>query len=148
MNKKVIAKELCPSNVDFRYYFDDDGLKSVGGKNCAVYIIPADRRRYSGFNMEEYEEIKRTADSLIEAFEEVSQKTNIIQHIKLVGLQILIFKMPLIKNGQNTQILTIQTILQHSHHYNRRRIRRTLEDILRGLLEVDIARRIIRRTHN
>ena len=46
MNKKVIAKELCPSNVDFRYYFDDDGLKIVSGKNCAVFIVPADRRRY------------------------------------------------------------------------------------------------------
>ena len=67
MNKKVIAKELCPSNVDFRYYFDDEGLKSV-------FIVPADRRRYSGFNMEEYEEIERTADSLIETFEEVSPK--------------------------------------------------------------------------
>ena len=74
MNKKVIAKELCPSNVDFRYYFEDDGLKSVGGENCAVFIVPADRRRYSGFNMEEYEEIEQTADSLIEAFEEVSPK--------------------------------------------------------------------------
>jgi len=72
--KKIIAKEVPPSNVDFRYYFDDEGLKSVSGKNCAVFVVPADRRRYSGFNMEEYEEIERTADSLIETFEEVSPK--------------------------------------------------------------------------
>jgi len=72
--KKIIAKEVHPSNVDFRHYFDDDGLKSVGGENCAVYIIPADRGRYSGFNLEEYEEIEEMADSLIETFEEVSPK--------------------------------------------------------------------------
>jgi hypothetical protein len=70
--KKIIAKEVNPAHVDFSYYFDDDGLRSVAGENCAVYIVPADRRRYSGFNMEEYEEIERRADSLIEAFEEVS----------------------------------------------------------------------------
>lgn len=66
--KKIIAREVNPSHVDFSYYFDDDGLKSVGGENCAVYIVPADRRRYSGFNMEEYQEIEYRADSLIEAF--------------------------------------------------------------------------------
>jgi len=69
--KKIIAKEVNPSYVDFSYYFDDDGLKSVGGENCAVYIIPANRRD-GGFNMEEYEEIEYRADSLIEAFKEVS----------------------------------------------------------------------------
>jgi len=71
--KKIIAKEVNPAQVDFSCYFDDDGLKSVGGENCAVYIVPADRslmvsRRYNGFNMDEYLEIEQTAESLIEAF--------------------------------------------------------------------------------
>jgi hypothetical protein len=70
--RKIIAKEVNPAHVDFSYYFDDDGLRSIGGENCAVYIVPADRRRYNGFNLEEYEEIEQTADSLIEAFKEVS----------------------------------------------------------------------------
>ena len=72
--KKIIAKEVNPSHVDFSFYFDDDGLKSAGGENCAVYIVPGDRRRNSGFNMDEYREIEQTADSLIQAFEEVSPK--------------------------------------------------------------------------
>lgn len=72
--KKIIAKELNPSHVDFSFYFDNDGLKSIGGENCAVYIVPADRRRNSGFNMDEYREIEQTADSLIETFREVSPK--------------------------------------------------------------------------
>ena len=70
--KKIIAKEVNPVHVDFSFYFDDDVLKSISGENCAVYIVPADRRRNSGFNMDEYQEIEQTADSLIEAFEEVS----------------------------------------------------------------------------
>ena len=72
--KKIIAKEVNPAHVDFSFYFDDDGLKSAGGENCAVYIVPANRRRNSGFNMDEYREIEQTADSLIQAFKEVSPK--------------------------------------------------------------------------
>jgi hypothetical protein len=72
--KKIIAREVNPAHVDFSFYFDDDGLKSVGSENCAVYIVPADRIRNSGFNMDEYREIEQTADSLIEAFEEVSSE--------------------------------------------------------------------------
>ena len=70
MKKKIIAKELHPSHVDFGYYFDDDGLKSISGKNCAVYIVPAGRRRYNGFNMEEYQEIERQAQAVIDDYEE------------------------------------------------------------------------------
>ena len=66
--KKIIAKEVSPSHVDFSYYFDEDGLKSVGGENCAVYIIPGDRRRY-GFNVEEYREIELHAQTVIDDYE-------------------------------------------------------------------------------
>ena len=72
--KKIIAKEVNPAYVDFSYYFDDDGLKSIGGENCAVYVVPADRRRYNGFNMEEYEEIEEKARAIIDGFREVSDK--------------------------------------------------------------------------
>lgn len=67
--KKIIAKEVNPACVDFSYYFDDDGLKSVGGKNCAVYIVPIDRRRYNGFNMDEYREIESHAQAVIDDYE-------------------------------------------------------------------------------
>lgn len=68
--KKIIAKEVNPAYVDFSFYFDDDGLKSIGGENCAVYIVPADRRRYSGFNMDEYEEIEQQAQAIIDIYED------------------------------------------------------------------------------
>jgi hypothetical protein len=67
--KKIIAREVNPSHVDFSFYFDDDGLKSAGGENCAVYIVPADRRRYSGFNMDEYREIELHAQAVIDDYE-------------------------------------------------------------------------------
>ena len=72
--KKIVAKEVNPAHVDFSYYFDDDGLKSIGGENCAVYIVPGDRRRYGGFNMEEYEEIEEKAKAIIGGFRDVSDK--------------------------------------------------------------------------
>jgi hypothetical protein len=73
--RKIIAKEVHPVDLDFSYYFEDEGLTNKGGENCAVYIVPADRRRGRwdiGFNMDEYRKIEQTVDSLIDAFEEVS----------------------------------------------------------------------------
>lgn len=70
---KIIAKEVNPSDVDFSWYFDDDGLRSSSGKNCACYIIPADRRRNSGFNMDEYEKIENLAENIADAFHEISE---------------------------------------------------------------------------
>ena len=70
--KKIIAKEVNPRYVDFSYYFDDDGLKSAGGENCAVYIVSGDGR--SGFNMDEYREIKEKAEGIIESFHDVGDK--------------------------------------------------------------------------
>ena len=67
--KKIIAKEVNPSHVDFSYYFDNDGLKSVGGENCAVYIVSGDRKRCGGFNMEEYREIELHAQAVIDDYE-------------------------------------------------------------------------------
>jgi hypothetical protein len=72
--KKIIAKEVNPAHVDFRDYFEDDGLKSIGGENCAVYIVPADRSRHDGFNMDEYKEIEEKAEAIIDGFHDVSDK--------------------------------------------------------------------------
>lgn len=66
--KKIVAREINPSYVDFSFYFEDDGLKSVSGENCAVYIVPGDRRRY-GFNMDEYREIELHAQAVIDDYE-------------------------------------------------------------------------------
>jgi len=63
--KKIIAKEVNPEDVDFSFYFDDDGLKSIGGENCAVYIVPANERWNAGFNMDEYKEIELHAQAVI-----------------------------------------------------------------------------------
>jgi hypothetical protein len=67
--KKIIAKEVNPAYVDFSFYFYDDSLKSVSGENCAVYIVPGDRRRYGGFNLDEYREIELHAQAVINDYE-------------------------------------------------------------------------------
>ena len=56
--RKIVAEEVAPEDIDFSFYFDDDGLKSAGGENCAVYILGPGK----GFNSEEYEEIQREAE--------------------------------------------------------------------------------------
>jgi len=73
-NIKYVIREVPPENSDFSAYFDNDRLKSVGGENCAVYIIPADRIRNSGFNMEEYEYIEKQAQDIIDGFNDVKDK--------------------------------------------------------------------------
>jgi hypothetical protein len=68
--KKIIAKEVNPSHVDFSYYFDDEGLTNKGGENCAIYIVPVNRIRYNGFNMDEYREIEQQAQAVIDDYED------------------------------------------------------------------------------
>lgn len=66
--RKIVAKEVNPAHVDFRHYFDDDGLKGISDENCAVYIVPANRRRNVGFNMEEYKNIEQQAQAVIDEY--------------------------------------------------------------------------------
>jgi hypothetical protein len=68
---KIIAREVPPEQCDFSFYFDDDGLTNSSGKNCACYIIPGDRRRNTGFNMDEYKGIEEQAESIIDGFSDV-----------------------------------------------------------------------------
>lgn len=68
----IIAREVNPGYVDFRFYFDDEGMTSKGGKNCACYI-PGDRDHY-GFNHGEYKGIREQAEAVIDGFGDVSDK--------------------------------------------------------------------------
>lgn len=71
---KIIAREVPPECINFSFYFDNDGFTNAGGENCAVYIVPTNRRRNSGFNMEEYEQIEDKAEAIIDGFYDVSNK--------------------------------------------------------------------------
>ena len=66
--KKIIAKELPPEAVDFEFYFDNDGFKSAGGENCAIYIPPISRR-HLGYNTEEFDGIVSLAENIVEEFD-------------------------------------------------------------------------------
>jgi len=77
MKKRInyIIREVPQEDADFSYYFDDDGLTEAGGDYCYnLFIVPADRRRYSGFNMDEYESIEAQAQDIIEGFHDVNDK--------------------------------------------------------------------------
>ncbi len=68
-NTKIIAREVPPEVVDFSFFFDDDGIKSAGGENCAVYI--PETKNTKGFNADEYNDIVALADNIVDAFDDV-----------------------------------------------------------------------------
>lgn len=68
-NTKIIAREVEPKAIDFSFFFDDDGIKSAGGENCAVYI--PETQNTVGFNVDEYNDIVALADDIIDAFDDV-----------------------------------------------------------------------------
>ncbi len=72
--RKIKAYEVAPENTDFSIYFDGDTFTNEGGENCALYIIPADRRRNSGFNMDEYKQIEQKASAILEGFADVAEQ--------------------------------------------------------------------------
>ena len=68
-NRKIIAREVAPENTDFSFYFDGDSFCSSAGDRCYAVYIPGDRRN-RGFNGEEYGEIQRDIDSILEYYNE------------------------------------------------------------------------------
>lgn len=72
--RKIIAREVCPEDIDFRYYFDNDGFTNAGGKNCAVYVVTKDFGRLAGFNIDEYKEIVKQAKAIVEGFDDIDNK--------------------------------------------------------------------------
>lgn len=66
---KIIAREVNPAEVDFSFYFDNDGMTSKGGEYYAVYIT-GNSNDY-GFNLDEYNKIVEQADRIIDGFEDV-----------------------------------------------------------------------------
>jgi len=70
--EKVVIRQVAPQNADFRFFFDDDGMKRCGGPNCEVYIVPT--RSSRGFNGKEYKEI---VDAIEEFAGYVDEKSGI-----------------------------------------------------------------------
>lgn len=70
-NTKIIAREVAPEAIDFSFFFDDDGIKSAGGENCAVYI--PETRNTTGFNADEYNDIVRQAEDIMDTFDDVGK---------------------------------------------------------------------------
>jgi hypothetical protein len=72
--EKIIAREVSPADLNFEFYFDDDGLTSASGENCACYI-PGDNRHY-GFNYDEYKAIQQQAEELLDGFADLADERN------------------------------------------------------------------------
>lgn len=70
---KYIIREVAPEYSNFEYYFDDDGLTEKGGNYCCNLFIVCNEGwgRLSGFNPDEYKNIRATADELLDGFVDV-----------------------------------------------------------------------------
>lgn len=73
---KNIIREVAPEACDFRTYFDDDGLTRAAGDYCYTLFIVSNEGwgRISGFNTDEYKEIQRRIDHIIDGFQDVEDK--------------------------------------------------------------------------
>lgn len=76
MNEKKInyvVREMSPEAADLNYAFDDDGLTEAGGDwNYNLFVVDKDRwGNISGFNSETYNQVRRDAEAIIDAFDQV-----------------------------------------------------------------------------
>lgn len=96
---KHIIREVTPEQCDFGSYFDNDGLTEVGGDYCYnIFIIPQSRN-CGGFNTEEYNEVKKELEDLLDEFVDINNKSN-YAHYPSVGSMLLDYR--LIDNIHNT----------------------------------------------
>lgn len=77
---KYIIREVPPEQAEFRYYFDDDGLKEAGGDYCYNLFIIAQSRNCSGFNDKEYQVIQNEIENLLEMYGDIIDKSNYAQY--------------------------------------------------------------------
>lgn len=78
--KKYIIREVPPEQSDFSLYFDDDGLKEIGGDYCYNLFIVAQSRNSSGFNEEEYTILQNEIESLLEMYIDIVNKSSYAQY--------------------------------------------------------------------
>lgn len=71
--KKHIIQEIESDYIDFSIYFDDDGLKEASGDYCnTLFIVPT--RQSDGLNGEEYQNIVKQAEAILDGFHDVNDK--------------------------------------------------------------------------
>ena len=73
--KHIIREVPCDGN-DFSSYFDNDFIKGYGGEENRIYIIQKEYGRFYGFNADEYKDLVRKADELIQDFDYVREDGN------------------------------------------------------------------------
>ena len=70
---KHIIREVPAEYAEFDLYFDDDGLTSASGDFCNnLFIVCNDGwGRISGFNIEEYKNMQKEAEFIIDSFDNI-----------------------------------------------------------------------------
>lgn len=105
---KHIIREVPAEQADFSFYFDDDGLKEVGGDYCYNLFIVAQSRNSSGFNEEAYQTLQTEIEELLENYSDIISKSEYTQYSS-VGAMLLDYG--LIKNIHSTKRIKAYTSL-------------------------------------
>jgi len=102
MKKKInyIIREVPPEQSDFSLYFDDDGLKEIGGDYCYNLFIVAQSRNCGGFNEEEYTSLQNEIENLLKMYIDIVNKS-IYAHYSSIGA--MLFDLGLVNNIHNTR---------------------------------------------
>jgi hypothetical protein len=102
MKKKInyIIREVPPEQSDFSLYFDDDGLKEIGGDYCYNLFIAAQSRNYRGFNDEEYNSLQNEIENLLEMYTDIANKSSYAQYSSVGAM---LFDLGLVNSVHNTK---------------------------------------------
>lgn len=70
---KHIIREIPAEYAEFSYYFDYDGLTSASGEYCnnLFIIVNEGYGRIWGFNIDEYKNIQKEAEFIIDSFNNI-----------------------------------------------------------------------------
>lgn len=71
---KYIAREVPPEQRDFSFYFDGDGFTGTKENPEYMLYIPGDRNSY-GLHYDEYKEVLKQAEAILEGFSDVEEGT-------------------------------------------------------------------------
>jgi hypothetical protein len=77
---KHIIREIPAEQTDFSFYFEDDGLKEIGGDYCYNLFIVAQSRNSSGFNEEEYRRVQTEIENLLEMYGDIMDQSDYAQY--------------------------------------------------------------------
>ena len=66
-NRKIIAREVAPENMNFDFYFDGDCFSRRSGDRCYEVYVPGGGR-VGGYNEDEYKDVLNDIENILDEY--------------------------------------------------------------------------------